>query len=117
MVEGSSSPVLLECARRVAEAEVDLRRIRQVRSELLSHILPDGCSTGSPGHTVAPRRFAAKPSKLVQMLQRLDRYERRALSRRKLAIRTFDAARAQMPKLKATRHLFSECSQPYVCRS
>jgi hypothetical protein len=40
MMDGYSSPALLESARRVAEAEVDLRRIRQVRSELLSMILP-----------------------------------------------------------------------------
>src|SRR5438477_502040 len=98
MVEGYSSPALLESARRVAEAEVDLRRIRLVRSELLSTILPGGCSAGSVGYTVAPHRFAAKPSKPVQTLQSLDRYERRALSRRKRAIRAFDAVLVQLPE-------------------
>jgi hypothetical protein len=106
MVDGYSSPTLLESARRVAEAEVDLRRIRQVRSELLSTIA-GGCSSGSADYTA--RRFASKPSKLVQTLQRLDRYERRALSRRKLATRTFDAVFVQMPPQAGTRDLFANC--------
>jgi hypothetical protein len=106
MVDGYSSPALLVSARRVAEAEVDLRRIRLVRSELLSTIA-GGCSSGSADYTIAPRRFAAKPSELVQTLQRLDRYERRALSRRKLAVRTFDAMFVQMPKRAGTRDLFA----------
>jgi hypothetical protein len=105
MVDGYSSPTLLESARRGAEAEVDLRRIRQVRSELLSTI-GGGCSSGSADYTA--RRFAS-PSKLGQTLQRLDRYERRALSRRKLAIRTFDAMFVQMPRRAGTRDLFANC--------
>jgi hypothetical protein len=101
------SAVLLEYARRVAEAQVDLGRIRQVRGELLSRIVPDGCSSASPGYKVAPRRFATRPSKQVLMIQYLDRYERCALSRRKRAISVFHAARAELPMRPATGDLFS----------
>jgi hypothetical protein len=109
MVEGYSSPALLDAARRVAETEVDLRRICLVRSELLSTILPGGCSAGIAAYTVAPRRFAAKPSKRMQKLQRLDRYERNALSKRKRLIRAFDAVLVHLPKSPATRDLFADC--------
>jgi hypothetical protein len=40
-------------------------------------------------------------SDLSSELMRIDRYERRALSRRKFAIRAFDAARSQAGRLPA----------------
>jgi hypothetical protein len=42
-----------------------------------------------------PEKFAAILSDKVRRLAALDRYEGRALSRRKFAVRTFDAARRQ----------------------
>ena len=57
---------MLAC--RVAEAEVDLRRVRLARHQLLS-------------------------SREAKALEAMERYERRARSRRKFAIRAFDMAR------------------------
>ena len=87
-----SPPYVLDCARRIAEAQIDLRRIRQVRVSTWASIAdsePNDASAersksdplvGMPGEETDMGFF-------VKRLVRLDRYERRALSRRKAAVR------------------------------
>jgi hypothetical protein len=97
-----------ELARRVAEAQIDLHRARVARHQLLSQALSNasdalaGAREESAAEGVAdvpltgpvqPDNFANILPEHVQRLSVMDRYERRALSRRKFAIRAFDLAK------------------------
>ena len=116
-----ASAEIQELARRVAEAQVDLRRVRYARHQLLTRALSDPdyeslarmrkkhalfrrCArvdAPMPYEVVefllskpeGPFKFALILSDNAHQLLAMDRYERRALSRRKFAIRAFDAAR------------------------
>ena len=119
-----------DLARQVAEAQIDLRRVRYARHKLLSDALAEPYyeprantrkklallgfllqknAPDLPVENVAailnstpqgPHKFATILSQEAKQLLAMDRYERRALSRRKFAIRAFDAASRQQHDCK-----------------
>jgi hypothetical protein len=119
-----ASPEIHKLARLIAEAQIDLGRVRHARHQLLSQALrnpnyddreksriklamacrllranlpdvplaaalPDWVTRAPEG----PEKFALIVTQEIHQLSAMDRYERRALSRRKSAIRAFDVAK------------------------
>jgi len=125
-----ASPTLLDLARRIAEAQVDIMRVREARRDLAARAFADGALDATKlsklllrlaqtiwnrserrhsqpmdlrkALSLAQEQIEELPHedllwnklKLGAELTALDRYERRAFSRRKSAARAFDAARA-----------------------
>jgi hypothetical protein len=118
-----ANPEIQELARRIAEAQIDLRRVRHTRHRILSQALsdpdyesgvmlrkksalvlryarrfdlrmpmPDNVMEFLSSKPQGPYKFATILADETRQLLALDRYEQRALSRRKFAIRAFDAA-------------------------
>jgi hypothetical protein len=85
-IAGVSGTETYQLACGVAEAEIDVIRIRHVRQDLFDRNI---------SNVACLHKLAVIISDLTKQLVALDRYERRALSRRKFAIRAFDAARQQ----------------------
>ena len=99
-IAGSNASAQIQMlACRIAEAEVDLRRVRLARHQLLSQALANACELPVaarekfvPSTPQGANKILTILSREAQALEAINRYERRALSRRKFAIRAFDAA-------------------------
>ena len=122
LVGKTASSEVKELARPVVEAQIDLNRVRRARQDLLPAALgdlnyesrralheraklalvlarrPAGAFTPDEMIKVllpepeGPNKYVTILCDMTKRLAALDRYERRALSRRKFAIRAFDAA-------------------------
>ena len=119
------NPEILQIARRVAEAQIDVLRVRYTRLQFMSDKLREpyyeprasrrtkvsvlckllGHNPDIPAEMVAPfltatpqgpEKFSLILVQEIKQLRAFDRYERRALSRRKFAIRDLDGARARL---------------------
>lgn len=84
--EHVSDAGVLEAARAVAEAQLQLQRVKAFKVALLR----SGTSAQSREAEPNVRPLTEIPVQLFQQLEGLERYERRAFSRRKFAARRFN---------------------------
>ena len=78
-----------ELARRVAEAQIDLRRVQHASHNLLSRALRNPCDDSQKDELKRALMLSDNAPQLLAM----DHYAQRAFSRRKFAVRALDAAR------------------------
>jgi hypothetical protein len=78
-------PPALAMARAFAVAQIDLDRVRTVRRHVLARLVADPGDAG-PGEVVGDE---VDRCELMRQLRRLERYERRALARRRRATKSF----------------------------
>src|SRR6516225_6770849 len=81
IADDGAGPAVMALARAFAEAQIDLDRVPKVRRHVLGRLMAD------PDDGAEDK---VDRSKLVRQLRRLERYEHRALARRRRAIRAFD---------------------------
>jgi hypothetical protein len=87
----AADPARLDRARRIAEADAQLRRVRGYKLRLTTNAVKGYGRVIPYGSWREGGNFAAIVGNLAVELHRLDRYERRALSRRRQAIEEFVA--------------------------
>ena len=110
LVKGSPNTEIEDLARRVAETQIELARVRHVRHRLLAQSFNDLPRADTPMTTAVGRTFSSADfsskwlassermepqtltsnlSHLIKQLLAIDRYERRALWHRRCALRAF----------------------------
>ena len=91
--------MLQECALTIADAQAvlfDLRRVRRTLLEQIWESISVNSATDSPRDISELHQNSV--SQLIEELMRLDRYERRAVSRRRRALRVLDNLTSSSPR-------------------
>jgi hypothetical protein len=92
--DAAALALILPAARKVAEAEMDERRVRGVQHELSRHLSP----SKDFGDLVVAAKLSTKNSPARSMILGLYRHGRRMLSRREKADRALEAARRRLKR-------------------
>jgi hypothetical protein len=94
-------PELLELAWGIAAAQVEVERVMVARAQFLAEVeeaIAKAAHTDEDDNNSLEDCSASSVSELLKKLEKLDRYTRRTLSRRKFAIREFDEAQRAIQK-------------------